>query len=235
MNRRFGTVAIVLMALTALAGVLSFAFFSKKDLKNSGSSHTSSNSAFPSPSPSPSPSSSSSSPSTPRPDQPPGLQPTAQGNQPDWKLLDWTIRPLPEKPGTQLRAAFYSAPGPFRFVRVEEQIEKDNSGNLKVLIRKEMVGDQIIVKLPSGSSQQKAEELARKIGATADTKPFAPDTWLLNFPPRLEAVPEGMQSAKSNGPLVEYTEPNIIVHSLKAPNDPKFNDFTLWQIGRAHV
>ena len=113
---------------------------------------------------------------------------------------------------------------------MEEQIEKDNSGNLKVLIRKEMVGDQIIVKLPSGSSQQKAEELARKIGATADAKPFAPDTWLLNFPPRLEAVPEGMQSAKSNGPLVEYTEPNIIVHSLKAPNDPKFNDFTLWHL-----
>ena len=35
MNRRLGTVAIVLMALTALAGVLSYVFFPKKDPQNS--------------------------------------------------------------------------------------------------------------------------------------------------------------------------------------------------------
>ena len=129
-----------------------------------------------------------------------------------------------------LRASFFSVPGKFRFVRIEEEIQKDASGALQVLIRKEMVGDQIIVKLPAGTTQQKAEELALNIGAKADAKPFAPDTWLFHLPPKLEAVPEGMASAKSSGPIVEYTEPNIIVHSLKTPNDPKLNDFTQWHL-----
>jgi len=129
-----------------------------------------------------------------------------------------------------LRASFFSVTGKFRFVRIEEEIQKDVSGTLQVLIRKEMVGDQIIVKLPEGTTQHKAEELALNIGAKAAAKPFAPDTWLFHLTPKLEAVPEGIASAKSSGPVVEYAEPNIIVHSLKTPNDPKLNDFTLWHL-----
>ena len=144
--------------------------------------------------------------------------------------MDWSLKTNPAQPKIQLRACYYSAPGKFRFIRVEEEIQKEATGSLTILRRKEMVGDQIIVKLPTGTSQQKAEELAQKIGASAAAKPFAPDTWLFDFPPKLEAVPEGMAAAKGTGPIVEYTEPNIIVHSLKTPNDPRFNDFTLWHL-----
>ena len=72
MNRRLGAVAIVLMALTALAGVLSYVFLSKKDPQISIAQKQAVGEPV-SPSPSPSTSSASSTPASSgalRPDQP---------------------------------------------------------------------------------------------------------------------------------------------------------------------
>jgi subtilisin family serine protease len=235
MKRRPIAVAIVLMALLAFVAISLRVFVTKTDLQISNPTQEPKAPAPSSISSSPAnsatnPASLASSPKNPRPDQPPEYKPSDHEKQMDGRLLNWSIQPLAGKPGVMLRASFFSVPGKFRFVRIEEEIQKDASGALQVLIRKEMVGDQIIVKLPAGTTQQKAEELALNIGAKADAKPFAPDTWLFHLPPKLEAVPEGMASAKSSGPIVEYTEPNIIVHSLKTPNDPKLNDFTQWYL-----
>ena len=201
MNRRLGAVAIVLMALTALAAVCSFVFFSKQDPQNSvaqsqtvassssSSSETSSSSSNPTPT--------STTPGILRADQPAEFKPTAFVRDPSWRLLDWSVKPLPEKPGVKLRASSWAAPGKHSFVRVEEQIRPDASGKIQVLHIKEMVGDQIIVKLPEGSSQENAEAMASKIGARAGSRPFAPDTWLFKLEQKLEAVPEGMENLKS--------------------------------------
>lgn len=242
MKRRPIAVAIVLMALLAFAGVLSYVFFQQRDKSemigssnapegNPSSLSPSSVATSASPDSASNPTSPSNSPQkNARTDQPEDYKPTAKDGQPEWKLLDWSLKTIPDQPKIQLRACYYSTPGKFRFIRVEEEIQKDASGSLTILRRKEMVGDQIIVKLPDQTTQQKAEELAQKIGAKAGSKPFAPDTWLFDLPPKLEAVPEGMAAAKGTGPIVEYTEPNIIVHALKTPNDPRFNDFTLWHL-----
>jgi len=86
MNRRLGTVAIILMALTALAGVLAYVFLSKKDPQNSvtqnqavedpasSSSSSSSKSAAPLPSAAPEGQSSVAN----LPDQPQGASTSAQ-------------------------------------------------------------------------------------------------------------------------------------------------------------
>ena len=109
-------------------------------------------------------------------------------------------------------------------------MKKDPSGNLVVLHRKEMVGDQIIVKLPEGATQQDAEAMAGKIGGRAGSRPFAPTTWLFKLDQNLEAVPEGMENLKSSGAVIDYTEPDLIVRPARLPNDPKVTDFTSWHL-----
>ena len=149
---------------------------------------------------------------------------------PSWRLLDWSVKPFPGKPGIELRASSWAASGKHSFIRVEEQIRKDASGKIQVLHIKEMVGDQIIVKLPEGATQENAETMAAKIGARAGSRPFAPDTWLFNLDQNLEAVPEGMENLKSSGAVIDYTEPDLIVRPARLPNDPKVTDFTAWHL-----
>jgi len=93
-----------------------------------------------------------------------------------------------------------------------------------------MVGDQIIVKLPEGATQQDAEAMAAKIGGRAGARPFAPDTWLFKLDRRLEAVPEGMENLKSSGAVIDYTEPDLLVRPARLPNDPKVTDYTTWHL-----
>ena len=173
MNRRFGAVAIALMALTALAGVLSFVFFSQPVPKNSSAAQPTTTGESPSASSSSSSETINPDPSeplpisnslplvaaAPRPDQPPKLKPQPPSRSPDWKLLDWSLKPLPEKPGIQLRASSYLATGKYPFIRVEEEIQILPSGEVKVLRTAEMVGDQIIVKLPAGSAAEEIQSL----------------------------------------------------------------------------
>jgi subtilisin family serine protease len=228
MNRRLGAVAIVLMALTALAGVLSYVFLSKKDPQNSVAQSQAVEDQL-----SPSTSSASLAPASSgalRPDQPVEFKPTAFVRDPSWRLLDWSVKPFPGKPGIELRASSWAASGKHSFIRVEEQIRKDASGKIQVLHIKEMVGDQIIVKLPEGATQENAETMAAKIGARAGSRPFAPDTWLFNLDQNLEAVPEGMENLKSSGAVIDYTEPDLIVRPARLPNDPKVTDFTAWHL-----
>ena len=242
MNRRFGAVAIVLMALTALAAVCSFVFFSQPVPKKSTATQptiagdsrsartsTSTSASSPSLTPPPNPASSAALPqSNLRPDQPAEFRPLAHPKEPNWKLLDWSVKPFPGRPGVEMRASSWAAPGKHSFVRLEEEIKKDASGNLVVLHRKEMVGDQIIVKLPQGATQQAAEAMASQIGGRAGSQPFAPETWIFKLKQNLDSVPNGIQALNSSGAVLDYTEPDLILRSLRTPNDPNFND--LWHL-----
>ena len=225
MNRRFGAAAIVLMALTALAGVLSFVFWPKKNPKNFTAqkvpvavnvSSTSLSTSTPS-SETTSSKSAQSNPlanslplvtAVPRPDQPENLKPQPPSRNPDWKLLDWSIKPIPEKPEVQLRASCYLASGKYSFVRLEQEIQLLPNGEVKVLKNTEMVGDQIIVKLPQGSPATDIQTLAAKIGGQAAAKPFTTDTWLVTLPQKLEAVPEALAASMHSGIPIDYAEPN---------------------------
>jgi len=228
MKRRPIAVAIVLMALLACAGVLSFVCFSKQDPQNSVSRGQADRA--PSSSSSSTPTSATAASGDLRPDQPAELKPTTFVRDPSWRLLDWSVKPSPEKPSVKMRASCWAAPGKHSFVRVEEQLQRDASGKIQVMHLKEMVGDEIIVKLPAGSDQQRAEKLAAQIGGSADLRPFAPDTWLFKLERKLESVPEGMEKLKSSGASIEYTEPNLIVRPALLPNDPKVTDFTSWHL-----
>jgi subtilisin family serine protease len=234
MKTRLGAVAIVLVALTAIACVLSFVFFSQPVPKDSASAIAPANedsSETSTASASSTPSSSVTLPQNSlRSDQTAEFRPVAHPKEPNWKLLDWSVKPFPGKSGIELRASSWAAPGKHSFVRLEEEMKKDPSGNLVVLHRKEMVGDQIIVKLPEGATQQDAEAMAGKIGGRAGSRPFAPTTWLFKLDQKLEAVPEGMENLRSSGAVIDYTEPDLIVRPARLPNDPKVTDFTSWHL-----
>lgn len=234
MNRRLGAVAIILVALAALAAVLSFVYFSQPSSKSSGTAVTSapedgSSNSSSTPTPNSSPSAAL-PPSNLRPDQPAEFRPTVFAKDPTFRLLDWSVKPFPGKPGVELRASSWASQGKHSFIRVEEQVQRDSSGKIRVLHTKEMVGDQIIVKLPEGATQQAAEAMAAKIGGRAGSHPFAPDTWLFKLERKLEAVPEGMENLKSSGAVIDYTEPDLIVRPARLPNDPKVTDFTSWHL-----
>ena len=248
MNRRLGAVAIVLMALTALAGVLSYVFLSKKDPQisvaqkqatedSASSSSSSSSSSYSSETINPDPSEPLPLPNslplvavTPRPDQPPKLKPQPPSRSPNWKLLDWSLKPIAEKPGTQMRASSFHASGKYPFVRVEEEIQILPNGEAKVLKTVEMVGDQIIVKLPEGSPAEEIQSLAAKLGGQAAAKPFAPDTWLVALPRKLEAVPKALTGSTNSGISIDYAEPNHLVRPMRIPNDPRFTNFSQWHL-----
>jgi len=166
----------------------------------------------------------------PRSDQPEYLRPRPPAGSPDWQLLDWSIKPLPQKPGVQLRAASYHASGKYPFIRVEEEIQISSNGTASVLRTREMVGDQIIVKLPEASSQPRADELAGRIGAKASSRPFAPDTWIFRLDRKLDAVPEGLDKVKLSEQPFDYAEPDLLVRPARLPNDPKVTDFTAWHL-----
>ena len=246
MKTRLGAVAIVLVALTAIACVLSFVFFSQPVPKNSNGTQPTTTGDSPS-----TPTSTSSSPevvnpdpseplpvpnslplvaASPRPDQPPKLKPQSPSRSPDWKLLDWSLKPLPEKPGIQLRASSYLASGKYPFVRVEQEIRILPNGEAKVLKTSEMVGDQIIVKLPEGSPAEEIQSLATKLGGQAAAKPFAPDTWLVALPRKLEAVPEALAGSTNSGIAIDYAEPNHLVRPMATPNDPNFTNGNQWHL-----
>jgi subtilisin family serine protease len=247
MNRRLGTVAIVLVALSALAAVLSFVFFSQPVPKDSAitaptasedsslsSSSSSSEKINPDPSePLPVPNSLPLVVAAPRADQPANLKPQPPSRSPDWKLLDWSLKPLPEKPGIQLRAASYLAAGKYPFVRVEQEIQILPNGDAKVLKTVEMVGDQIIVKLPDGSSTEEINSLATRLGGQAAAKPFAPDTWLVALPRKLEAVPEALTGSTNSGISIDYAEPNHLVRPMATPNDPNFTNGNQWHLNNS--
>ena len=229
------------MALTALAGVLSYVFLSKKDPQNSvaqsqavedqASSSSSSETINSDPSePLPLPNSLPLVAVTPRPDQPPKLKPQPPSRSPNWKLLDWSLKPIAEKPGTQMRASSFHASGKYPFVRVEEEIQILPNGEAKVLKTVEMVGDQIIVKLPEGSPAEEIQSLAAKLGGQAAAKPFAPDTWLVALPRKLEAVPEALAGSTNSGVSIDYAEPNHLVRPMRTPNDPNFANFNQWHL-----
>ncbi|MDA1340725.1 MAG: S8 family serine peptidase [Verrucomicrobia bacterium] len=137
---------------------------------------------------------------------------------------------MPEKPGVQLRASSYLATGKYPFVRIEQEIEILPSGQAKVLKTVEMVGDQIIVKLPEGSSAEEIQSLAAKLGGQAAAKPFAPDTWLVALPRKLEAVPEALAGTTNSGVSINYAEPNHLVRPMRSPNDPRFTNFNQWHL-----
>ncbi|MFM7804315.1 MAG: S8 family serine peptidase, partial [Verrucomicrobiota bacterium] len=137
---------------------------------------------------------------------------------------------MPEKPGIQLRASSYLASGKYPFVRVEQEIQILPNGDAQVLKTVEMVGDQIIVKLPEGSPVEEIQSLATKLGGQAAAKPFAPDTWLVALPRKLEAVPEALASSTNSGISIDYAEPNHLVRPVRTPNDPRFTNFNQWHL-----
>lgn len=166
----------------------------------------------------------------PRADQPPHLRPEPPAGSPEWELLDWSLEPIPQKPGLKLRAASYLANGRYPFIRVEEQLRVEPDGRVVILNTREMVGDQVIVKLPEGASPAEIGEIAVKLGGVAAAEPFAPETWVIGLKRTLEAVPEALGVAAGLDTSIEYAEPNFLVRPARTPNDPRFTDFSQWHL-----
>ncbi|MEY3481181.1 MAG: hypothetical protein RIQ71_1956 [Verrucomicrobiota bacterium] len=237
MKRRTGVMVICVAVLAIMAGLWLYrqlAVSPRKDVSVADGQSSTPAGNMPQPqaaqSPPPAPQASPTVAATARADQPPHLRPGPPARSPEWKLLDWSVKPLPQKPGVLLRAASFRAGGKYPFIRVEQEITFEADGRAKILGTREMVGDQIIVKLRVGATQLGAESLASLIGAKATPRPFAPDTWIFKLGRTLDAVPDGLQKANSSPAPVDYAEPDLLVRPARLPNDPKVTDFTAWHL-----
>ncbi|MBU3666424.1 MAG: hypothetical protein FGM15_11200 [Chthoniobacterales bacterium] len=155
------------------------------------------------------------------------LRPLPPKENPEWKLLDWSLEPCPGKPGLQMRASLWSASGKHSLVRVEEEI--DGSSPPRVLRRVEMVGNQVIVRLSDGATRESLQAAVKLVGGVLAQEPFAEGTWLADLPPRLEAVPDAVEALQQTQ-IAEYAEPNFLVRPMRIPNDPRVADFSQWHL-----
>ncbi|MFM8459577.1 MAG: hypothetical protein ACKOB0_11665, partial [Chthoniobacterales bacterium] len=127
--------------------------------------------------------------------RPEELKPAPYERDPKAKLIDWEILPPdPARPNVLTRARLLdvtggaasaaataseaarvsSAPGiKYPFVRVEEELTLDAQGKVaESRVTREMVADEIIVKLPEGTRMTAAAEIALQLGGVAAEKPF---------------------------------------------------------------
>lgn len=81
--------------------------------------------------------------------------------------------------------------------------------------------DEIIVKLKPVVTQDKLDELNKKLGVRIHQKLLLPQTFTLKVPK--SQVSQFVKTYEKN-PLVEYAEPNYRAYALETPNDPYFSN-----------
>ncbi|MBM3862354.1 MAG: hypothetical protein FJ385_00150 [Verrucomicrobia bacterium] len=162
---------------------------------------------------------------------PDDLRPAPPSQSPDWKLADWSLGEMRPDSNTRLRAALFEADGKYPWVRVEQEIETDPlTGAVRVVRASEMVGDQVIVKLAQDVRPEDVQQALDPLGGRLADCPFAPDTWLVSLPVKLDAVPEALALLNGSGGLVEYSEPDFLMRPAATPNDPNFTNHNLWHL-----
>ena len=162
---------------------------------------------------------------------PDALRPAPPQRSPHWVLADWSLgEPHPDS-NTRTRAALFQADGKYRWVRVEQEIETDPlTGAVRIVRSREMVGDQVMVKLAEGVRPEDLQQVLDPLGARLAKRPFAERTWLVSLPAKLDAVPDVLALLNASAGLVEYGEPDDLVRPAATPNDPNFTNNNLWHL-----
>ncbi len=142
--------------------------------------------------------------------------------------LDW-----PRGSASGKRVRLLEAPD-FAFpIRVEKHLRVDEAtGETVVFEELEMAANRVVARFRPGISLEEIEARLSLVGARVLRQLGSRPVYELALADSdLDAVPRGLEQLGSSGFLedvIEYVEPNYIVHTMVAPDDPSYLDGSLW-------
>jgi len=109
-------------------------------------------------------------------------------------------------------------------VRVEQEIRRDPTTGRDIVIRvKEMAADHVLVRLKPGKSVELPAKVNGRLGASVAKALRTPQVYVVSLPSYgLDAVSDAVAALKQETGIVEYAEPDYVVHLLSAPNDTDY-------------
>ena len=113
-------------------------------------------------------------------------------------------------------------------VRIEKKLATDPAtGEEKLLSENEVVADRVIIKLKPGQDEESIKKIIDEVGGVLHT-PFQGSGFMIVELSELtiEAVPEAIQVISTRRDVLEYVEPDYIIHAALIPDDPRFVDGT---------
>lgn len=123
--------------------------------------------------------------------------------------------------GRWKRESLFQTDFKYPSVKIEETLGTDTAGQIRVLGRVAMAADHILVKFPPASPDIKV--LERKLGPQGIQKTHTPGLYLVRLAaPGLDSVREMLASIQSQKLNTISAEPDYLVESSLAPNDPSF-------------
>ena len=115
----------------------------------------------------------------------------------------------------------------YPFILSESVFEKNPAtGPDKLVYRRDMVGDHVVVKLVPGKTEKTLADVIATIGGSILRKLNLDysDTFLVSLPkPTLDAVPDAVRALAQRHDVFTFAEPDFISHKTSTPNDSQFN------------
>jgi len=133
----------------------------------------------------------------------------------------------PDRAGRFKRVRILATDFKYPYIRVEEEFVRDpDTGEERLVSRREMVADHVLVKLREGATEADLKELNRKFGAGIRKKMFSPGLYLVQLPEMgVDAVPEAVEAYNREASVIAYSEPDYMAHARETvPDDPRFDE-----------
>jgi subtilisin family serine protease len=167
-----------------------------------------------------------------------GAAPLEPGGVPEMPPILQTVAaredPEPGRVGVFRRVRLVMAEFKYALLRVEETVSRDRtSARERVLDRRVMVGDHVVVRLAPGADDRALERLCSALGLRIRRRMISPGMFLVSFPaPNADSVPEFAAALSRHGDVVRYAEPDYLRRLAAAyPNDPSWS--SLWGLHQA--
>ncbi|MFA6291284.1 MAG: S8 family serine peptidase [Victivallales bacterium] len=129
----------------------------------------------------------------------------------------------------------------YPLIRIDETITSKGNAALmtnlaaeETVQRTEMVADHMIVKLKKGANRKSLEDICeRKQFSIRQQLKGSQNLFLVAFDViHANSIMIAIDEMKKEADLIEYAEPDYIVHASLSPDDPKFTDGTLWGMNK---
>jgi subtilisin family serine protease/Tol biopolymer transport system component len=143
------------------------------------------------------------------------------------KVIDESITPT-DAPGVFNRVRLMETDFHYPLLRIVETVRDPGQPGEVVLSSAEMVADHVLVKLREGVAESQLQELLVEVGAEVVRRHALPGLYRVAIPARtVDDLPRALGRLQSSE-LVEYAEPDHIMHARIDADDPRFTDGTLW-------
>ncbi len=130
----------------------------------------------------------------------------------------------------------------YPLIRIDETVTSNGNASVAgnavvgedIVSRSEIVADHMIVKLKKGVNRKSLEDICgRKTFSIRQQLKGSQDVFLVSFNvDQSDSTILAIEDMRKESDLIEYAEPDYIVHASLSPDDPKFMDGTLWGMNK---